>query len=168
MRVVLLALLAVSAFGAAVLTDDVYQIPSGDWRWVRFDVRRRAATVHCHFETTGGEVRAELVNRSELELVREHKHHDALAATDVRRAGDFSQYIQEFGEYAVVVENPGTRPVAVHLSVSLEFGTPAPVSRYLSPNRRLAVILISFAVFLAIVTFSARALLRAMKRSPGA
>jgi len=161
----LLVLLAASLFGAAVLTDDVYQLPAGEWRWIRFDIRQRPATVVCHFETTGGEVRAELVNRSELELFRQHKHHDALGSTEARSAGEFSQYLQESGEYAVVIENQGKRATAVHLTVSLAFGGPPQVSRFLSPTRRLTVILVSFAVFFAIVTFSARALLRAMKRS---
>jgi hypothetical protein len=153
-----------AAPGAAVLTDDVYQLPAGEWRWVRFEIRHRPATAQCHFETTGGEVHAELISRPDLELFREHKQHDTLALTDTQKAGAFNHYIQDPGEYAVVVQNPGSQPVAVHLTVALSFGAAGPESRYLSPSRRLTVILVSFAMFFAIVSFSARALLRAMKR----
>jgi hypothetical protein len=158
-------LVATSAFGSAVLTDDVYQLPAGDWRWVRFEIRQRPATAECRFEALGGgDVRAELVSRPELELFKEHRRHDALASTEPRNAGAISQYIEEPGEYAVIIENTDSHAVAIHLNVSLSFGVAKPVSRFLSPARRLTVILVSFAMFLAIVTFSARALLRAMKR----
>ena len=63
-----------------------------------------------------------------------------------------------------MIDNPGDRPVAVHLTVSLMFGTRPPDARYLSRDRRLTVILVSFLTFFAIVTFSARALLKAMKK----
>lgn len=162
MKLALLLLLAASR--PIILTDDVYQLPADGWRWVRFDLHRQPANVECRFETLGdGEARAELVSRAELELIRQHRIHDTLAFTDPAHKDSFSQYIQEPGEYAVVVENPGKGPVAVRLTVAMSFGQP--VSRYLPRSRRLTVILVSFALFFAIVTFSARALLRAMKKA---
>jgi len=165
MKLALLFLTAASLFGAAVLTDDVYQLPAGEWRWVRFEIRQRPAIAECHFQTIGdGEVRAELVSRPDLELFRQHKPHESLASTDTLRGGELAQFIQDPGQYAVVIQNPGSRPVAVKLTVTLTFGATKPISRYLSPTRRMTVILVSFAMFFAIVTFSTRALLRAMKR----
>ena len=161
MKLALLLLLAASR--PVILTDDVYQIPAGEWRWVRFDVGHQPSTVDCHFETVGnGEAQAELVSRQDLELIREHKAHDSLASTDTARRDSFSQYIGDPGEYAVVIENPGSRPVAARVTVALTFGQPA--TRYLSRDRRLTVILVSSLLFFAIVTFSVRALLRSMKR----
>jgi hypothetical protein len=158
-------LLMSPAFGAAVLTDDVHQLPPNEWRWVRFESHHRPATVECHFDTIGeGEAHAELVTRADLELFRDRKHHDAIATTDKLPSANFNQYLEESGEYAVVIENATDRPISVHLRVGLSFGTPKPVSRYLSPSRRLTVILVSFAMFFTIVTFSARALLKAMKK----
>jgi hypothetical protein len=157
-----------AAPGTAVLTDDVYQLQPGDWRWVRFEIRRQPATAECHFEaTSGSEVHAELIARPDLELLRQRKHHEALATSDTGRMGVVSQYIQDPGEYAAVIENTGSQPVQVHLNVALTFGIARPVSRYLSSTRRLTVILVSSAMFFAIVTFSARALLRAMKVGRG-
>lgn len=153
-----------AASGPAILTDDAYDLPPGEWRWVRFEIRHRPATVECSFGSAAGEVHAELVNRPDLELFREHRRHDTLAYTDNLRAGGFHHYIEEPGQYAVVIENPGKEQVRVHLKVALSFGPPRPVSRYLSPTRRFTVILVSFVAFFAIVTFSTRALLRSMKR----
>jgi hypothetical protein len=161
MKLALLLLLAAS--GSVVLTDDVYQIPAGEWRFVRFAMGHRPATAECRFATLGGgEARAELVSQSDLELIRAHKSYDALASTDTARTSGFSQYIDQPGEYAVVIENSGSTPAAVRLTVAMSFGQPA--ARYLSSNRQLTVIVVSFAAFFAIVTFSARALLRAMKK----
>ncbi len=170
MKRLLLLLVSVSSLlaapGAAILTDDVYQLPPGDWRWVRFEIRHRPATAECRFDNVGGtgSIQAELVSRNDLELFRAHKPHDALAYTEPRVSGAVSQYIQDPGEYAAIIENKDSRPIAVHLKVSLAFGPPQPVARYLSPQRRLTVILVSFAMFFAIVTFSTRALLKAMKK----
>ena len=158
-----LLLLAVPAFGAAVLTDDIYHVPPVPV--VRFEIHRQPATVDCSFRTLdGGEARAELVSAADLDLFRHHRSYDELASTETDRSGTFSRYLQEPGEYAVVVESSTSQPVTLHLTVALSFEPSHPISRYLSPQRRLTVILISFAAFFAIVTFSARALLRAMRK----
>ena len=60
----------------------------------------------------------------------------------------------------VAIENRGPQPVRVRLRVFLE----QPRVRYLSRGRQLAVILISFGVFFAIVSLSARKLMRSIKR----
>jgi hypothetical protein len=157
-------LLLLAASGQVVLTDDVYQIPPGEWRWVRFAIGHRPATVECRFTMLGsGEAQAELVSQTQLELIRQHKAHDSLASTDTARAAGFSQFIEEPGEYAVVLENPGASPAAVRLTVAMSFGQPA--SRYLSRDRQLTVIVVSFVLFFGIVTLSTRALLRAMKKA---
>ena len=165
-RPALLLALGSVAFGAtslAVLTDDQYRVPPG--RWVRFEIGNQPATVQCNFDTAkGGEARAELVTLENLELFRQHKAHDVLAASEDAQAGSFSRYVRGPGQYAVVIENTGDQPTAVHLRVLERFGDREPVSRQLPPERRLTVILLSFAGFFAIVTLSGRALLKAMKR----
>jgi hypothetical protein len=59
----------------------------------------------------------------------------------------------------VAIENRAPRPVRVRLRVFLE----QPQVRYLSRGRQLAVIVISFGVFFAIVSLSARKLLKAIR-----
>jgi len=74
--------------------------------------------------------------------------------------------LHQAGEYAVVIANRGLQaPVRVHLRVWLDFSQrSAQGVGHLSRERRLALILISFAVFFAIVTWSARKLLQATRR----
>jgi hypothetical protein len=160
-----LAALPLSAAPAAVLADDTYQFPAGDWRLKRFQIGPEPATVDVQFHAMGGEARAELVSRPNVDLFHKHKQHDALAYTDSTSSGGFSRYIHDPGEYAVIIENTESRPIAVHLTLTLSYGPRQPASRYLSPARRLTVILVSFTLFFAIVTLSARAILRAMKSS---
>ena len=162
----LAAVSLVSAAGPVVLTDDVYQLAPGDWRWVRFDIRQRAATAICGFQSTGGgQVRAEIVNRSELDAVRQRKPHEALAQFGPAGAGYIRHLIQDPGEYAAVIENKDSHPIAVHITVALDLAPPRSAARTLSPTRRLTVIIVSFVCFFAIVSLSARALLRAMRRT---
>ena len=164
MKLALLLLLAISR--PVVLVDDVYQIPAGQWRWVPFALKHQLSTLECRAQTMGpGEVRLELIHRSDLDLLFQHKSYDSLISTADGATAAFNQYIDEPGEYAVVIENPGKDPVAARLTVAMSFGQSA--ARYLSHERQLTVILVSFALFFTIVTFSARALLRAMKNRPG-
>jgi hypothetical protein len=169
-RAILLLLAAsslVTAAGTAVLADDTYQLPPGDWRWIRFEIRhQRPATASCRFDTIGkaGSVRAELVSRRDLDLFKQRKSHGALAQTSSTRSGAINRYLEEPGEYAVIIENKDSSPADVHLVLSLSFAPPRPTARTLSPTRRLTVILVSFAMFFTIVTISARALLKAMRR----
>jgi len=63
------------------------------------------------------------------------------------------------------VDNRAAQPSDVHLRISLEFGgSPGPAVTRLSAPRQITVILMSFAVFFGIVSFSARRLWRAVKR----
>jgi hypothetical protein len=74
--------------------------------------------------------------------------------------------VPERGVYVVLLDNrASSRPAAAQLLVSLDFAARLgpPVTR-LSPPRQITVIAISFAVFFAIATFSARRLLRGMRQ----
>jgi hypothetical protein len=51
--------------------------------------------------------------------------------------------------------------VAVRLNAWLDFARHGPTMTQLSPRRQMTVVLIGFAVFFGIVSFSARRLLRA-------
>jgi hypothetical protein len=170
MRFALLLLLLATPLaadsGSAVLTDDVYQLPAGEWRWVPFDTQQKPVMLACHYlAMPGSEVHAELVSRSELPLIQRHTFHDTLDSTDSGRDGAFSRLIREPGEYAVVIENDGKRPAVTRLTVTMSF-RPAlpPEARFLSKQRQLTVILVSFGLFFAVVTVSARALWKAMGR----
>jgi hypothetical protein len=147
--------------------DEVYTIPPAEWRYVEVQLKQTPVTVNCDFRVLakGEQVRVALLRRVDLERLRADQAHGFLAASAPAQAGRLSHRLETPGEYAVVVDNRALRsPEKVHLRVSLEFaGRPTQGVGKLSPQRRLAVILISFAVFFGIVTWSARKLLKAMK-----
>lgn len=164
-----LAVLLLFAAAARVdLVDEIYTIPPAEWRYVNVELKQTPVVVNCRFEATskGALVRVALLSHVDLERLRADEPHGFLAATQPQSSGSFSFPLRSPGDYAVVVDNRAQHaPVRVHLRVSLDFSEPrGPGVGYLSPRKRLLVILISFAVFFGIVIWSARKLLRAMQR----
>ena len=166
-----LILLAVSTH--VELVNEVVRIPSGDWRYVDVGLKQRPAFVSADYtmEPGSGEVRLALVERDQLEKLQGKQLGGALpdgvlAITAPGRSGRLRYRAQVRGQYAVVIDNRlGTREAAAHLRVSLDFGgRPGPEVTRLSPARQLTVIVITFAVFFAIVSYSARRLLQGIRR----
>jgi hypothetical protein len=162
-----LALLLLLAATRAELVDEVYTIPPAEWRYVQVELKQTPVQVMADFQVLSGntEVRVALLSEADLERLRADEAHGFLAATPAGSRGAFRFQLLAPGPYAVVVDNRARNaPVRVHLRVALDFaGRDEQGVRYLPPERRLAVILISFAVFFGIVTWSARKLLRAIK-----
>ena len=151
------------------LVDEVYRIPANQWRYVDFTLKQQPALVSATFQvlTGSGQARIALMRSQDLERLRGGQPHGVLAVTPLASSGDLSYYVHVPGDYAIVVDSHAAKPSAVHLRVSLDFGgSPGPPVTRLSARRQLAVILISFAVFFGIVSFSARRLWRAVKGPP--
>ncbi len=160
-----LLLLAVST--RVNLVNDVYQIPAREWRYVELGLRQNPALVSARFDAAGGhsDVRLALMRRDDLEHLRNGLPHGIIAETTPGRSGEMHSYIPTPGDYVLVVDNLSDSAAGLHLWVSLDFAPPPlPGARELSTGRRLTVIGISFAVFFGIVTFSARRLLRSIRR----
>jgi hypothetical protein len=108
------------------------------------------------------------MTRAALENLREDLPHGLLAATAPGRAGSFQFRVRQPGDYVLVVDNRAAkaRRAAVRVRVSLDFASAtAPVATRLSPRRQMTVIVLAFVFFFSVVTWSARKLLRAAKRS---
>ncbi len=151
------------------LVDEVYQIPASQWRYVDLTLKQQPALVSATFQVLTGspQARIALMRGQDLERLRGGQSHGVLAVTPLASSGNLSYYASSPDDYAVVVDNHAAQPSAIHLRISLEFGaSPGPVVTRLPPRRQLTVILISFAVFFGIVTFSARRLWRAIKGPP--
>jgi hypothetical protein len=158
-------LLALFAPESQTLTDEVFQIPAKEWRYVDVAVKQMPVTVDCEFHVISGTgaVRVELVNADGLNDWKQG-HRDTKDSAAFGGQASFSRLISVPDEYAVVVENSGRNPATVRLRVSLDAsGRGLPQARYLSPQKRLAVIVISATVFLAIVSYSAKKLLTVMR-----
>lgn len=147
------------------LLDEVVEVPPAEWRYVPVVLKQPPVTIEYAFHVISGEgqVRVVLVNQEGLDAVRQGDS-DPLASGPFQKQGSFSRLISVPDEYAVVIDNKGSGRASVRLRISLDFSERGrPQARYLSPERRWAVIGISASVFLAIAFYSARKLLGAMR-----
>jgi len=156
-----MCLLAAALPQTVEVTDEVYQLPPNDWRWVEISLNQRPAVVNAQYRAVSGApaIRAVLVPRDELRNVRSSEGFDEFDPTAASPEGHLRRHTREPGNYAVVIENRSAAPAAVRVRIWLDF----PVATTISPRRQLTVVAVSFAVFFAIVGFSARKLLRALR-----
>jgi hypothetical protein len=148
------------------VTDEVYQIAARpQWRFVPISLKQRPALVEARFEVISGpqNVRLALLRSEDIEKLLAEAPHSVLDVTAEGGAGELSYPIREPGDYGLVIDNGSRAPVSVRVQVWLDFGKRGPAVVRLSPERQLTVILISFAVFFGIVSWSARRLLRAVR-----
>jgi hypothetical protein len=158
----LLALLA----STVQLVDDRYDIPAAEWRFVDVFMNQELARVYCSYEVAPPHEKAHvgLIRAEDLPRFRANQPFTPILMSGPAQKGAFDVRPQRSGEYAVVIDNRHNgSPVQVSLRVWLDFGHRTSV-RYADPRRQLIVILVSFAVFFAIVTYSARKLLAAARR----
>jgi hypothetical protein len=152
------------------LVDEVFRIPPARWNYIPIDLRQNPALVTANFgvESGDGKVRLALMTQADVERLREELPHGVLAVTAIGKSGALSFRVRRPGDYALVVDNRATEglPAAVHLRVALDFAPPsAPEVTRLPAQRQLTVIVLAFAFFFGVVTFSARKLLRAARRT---
>jgi hypothetical protein len=144
------------------LVDEDYQIPAGDWKWVEVDLRQQPAVVMADYRVQGGsgQVRIALIARDDLDRLPENA---LLAATGRGGAGSLAFRVGDRDNYAILVDNRAdkTNAATVRLRVSLDFARPR-VTR-LSRERQITVVAVSFLAFFAVVTYSARKLLKAAR-----
>ena len=163
-------LLALVLLGAprVQLVNDVFRVPAEDWRYVDFSLRPRAAlvTAECRSAAGSAPVRIALLRREDLDRLRAGEAHSVIEATPVGLSNHLDYLLREPGDYALVIDNEERAPASVHLSVWLDFAQRPPALPQITPVRRMAVILISFAVFFLITGLTARKLLRALHSPP--
>ena len=164
---VLACILLAAATTGVNLVDEVYQIPAGEWRYVELGLNQRPALVFAQFTVESGpkEVKLAMMRRDDLERLRAGQPHGVMDETEPSGSGMLAPRVRGSGDFVLVVDNLGERSSAVHLRVSLDFGVrPGPEVTRLSPRRQLTVILVSFAVFFGIISWSARRLLQGIQK----
>jgi len=154
-------LFLLAAFGRADLIDENFEIPANDWLYVPRTLTLQPAMVDCVFQCDRPDARVRLVLISEADLNawRAGRDHEEIAATPYGPRGALRVPVHDADTY-VAIENGAAKAVRVRLRVFLDQAQ----VRYLSRGRQLTVIVISFGVFFAIVSLSARKLLKAIKR----
>jgi hypothetical protein len=163
--------LLAAAATSVTLVDEVYKIPANEWRYVELGLNQRPAVVSARFDVEAGSsaVRLALMRREDLEHLRAGLPHGVFAETNAAASGSLPPQVRGPGDFVLVVDNGAETAAAVRLRVWLDFGVRAgPQVTRLSPRRQFTVILISFAVFFGIITWSARRLLRGIRRQPPA
>ena len=140
--------------------------------YVPIDLRQNPARVDASFDVQSGSqtVRLALMTRTDFERLRDELPHGLFAVTAAGRSGALHFRVRQPGDYVLVADNRAhkERPTAVHLRISLDFAGPSgPDVTRLAPQRQLTVVVIAFAFFFGVVTWSARKLLRAAKRPVG-
>jgi hypothetical protein len=162
MRTAALLLICASALQAAPV-----HLAPGDNRYMQLTVTRVPTLVDCRFRVLSGSpaVHIEIMADSEYRRFNRGRDYDVLAQTREGSQGGIRRMLDEPGRFDVVLVNAsGAPPAVVDLEVRTDVDPGADsAARELPPGRRLAVILISFAIFFALVTFSALRLLRGTK-----
>jgi hypothetical protein len=159
------ALALLLTLDARTVTDEVFEVPAREWRYVTLTIEQVPVTVNCDFGVISGPgaVRVALVNGDGLDDLKEGKR-EPLGSGALARQGTFRRTVRVPDDYFVVLENSGPSPVRVRLRSTLDFsGRGQPQARTLSTQKRLVVIAISAFVFLGIVSYSARKLSAAMR-----
>ena len=147
-----------------------FQLEPGDWRLLPLTIRQIPTEVDCRFEVLKGNasVHVELMTMSEFRQFNRGREHDTLAESSDAASGEFRRIVAERGQYAVVILNARNAPAAtVSLEVSTDLNPSGGIATELPAGRRLAVILISFAVFFTSVTWAGSKLMRAVSGTPG-
>jgi hypothetical protein len=157
MPLAFLLLLALS--GRVNIVDQLYRIPADEWRYVELtDLQQRPALVCAAFEVESrraAEVRLGLMRREDLEKLRGGLPHGMLAASPEGRAGTLVYYVPQAGDYVLVVDNSALRPATVQLRIWLDFNPRRPMTpTQLSPERRLAVLILSLGAFCGIAAYA--------------
>ncbi len=149
---VLVALMAAAPVRITVV-DETIRVPAAGAKPIRLSLGRQAAIIECSYTVE----RALSGVRAELRRTGEER---PLTVTGFGQRGAFRIGPAPPGYYDVVIVNDleGRAPADVRVTIQLAFPAGREEARELSPARRRAVVLITFAAFAALVYFATRKL----------
>lgn len=161
--------LALAPASAEELVNPVFTVAAGEWRYVDLGIGQRTAQIEAEYEVRAGSnrVRLAVMRRDDMEHLRAGLAHGVVEETAAGRAGKLECAVRPPGDYVLVVDNQmgEGRAAVVGLRIRLEFPPMGgAIPERISAQRRLTVILVSFAAFFAIVTWSGRKLLPTVRR----
>lgn len=164
----LVCMLLLASPASVELLDETSTIAAGKWNFYpSMKLRQLPARVIANFDVLSptGEVRLAMLLHQDTERLFKESPHGVLAATEPGRTGVLRYRVPHPDDYDIVVDNrSGAHDVTVRVRVSLDFSPTGPEAATASPVRQFVVISISFVFFFAVVTYSARRILRAIGR----
>ena len=152
------------------LVDGTYQVRARYWGYAeQIGLHKETAELSASFQVESGsqQVRVALMTREDFDRLRNDAPQSVLAVTPFGAAGGLRFHVRQPGNYVIVLDNRGEPEAAVHLRLTLDFSPTGPDVTELSPRRQLAVVVISFVVFIGIVGWSARKLLKGARHGAG-
>jgi len=162
-----LLLAAASGPAPRFVDEDRYRIRPDDLEIVHLPLRKNPAVVDVSYAVESGSERVRVLlvcqddfyqAKSDLSRLPEDA---VLAATPRGKSGSFEQRVARKGDYVIVLDNRANRENGAVVQMRVAFDYPKVTQ--LSPERQFTVIAISFLAFFAVVTYSARKLLRATR-----
>jgi hypothetical protein len=148
---ILAAFLAVAPIPPAAPSEIIsatVEVPAHDYRAFSSHIVNWPAVFHAGFEVASGPpVQITLLARGELNAFASGRKYESLVEMTARRSGKFDQMVPEKGDYDIVLVNDADAPAMVRLHATVQYASEPDVAVYLSPARRLAVILVSLLVF---------------------
>ena len=161
--------LAFASASAEELVNPAFTVAADQWRYVDLGIGQRPARIEAEYEVRAGSdrVRLAVMRRDDLEHLRAGLAHGVVEETAGGRSGKLECEVRPPGDYVLVVDNQmgEGRAAVVGLRIRLEpLSTAGAFPWRPSPQRRLTVILVSFAAFFAIVAWSGRKLLPPVRR----
>lgn len=150
-------------------SSQAFRLEQGEFRWIPFTVHQLPTRVDVTFRVVEGgpTVRTELLPMADFRAFLHHREHDTLALAPAAKQGEFRRMVDERGQYVVVVANADKAPAAsVEMEIRIDSDPKGDTTAQVLPQeRRLTVILASFAFFFVTVIWSGTRLLKAMKGS---
>ena len=127
-----------------LVTDDIHQIPRGDWKYLEIQTVRPNTMVHAEFRTGHGHppVRLLLIPFTGLERFRTGHEPVILAESAYAESGRLHALAEHAGVYAVVIENRKSDHLDAMVQVKLELESDR-TPWTLPPARRAAWVLVS-------------------------
>ena len=160
-------LLVAASAPTPFVDEDRYRIRAGDLEMVLLPLRQNPAQVHVSFSVQSGsnQVRVLLVSQADFDRAQgdiSRLPDDAvLASTPRGKSGSVTRRVGHRGDYLIVLDNRADQENGAVVQMRVAFDYPRVTQ--LSPQRQFTVIAISFLAFFAVVTYSARKLLRATR-----
>ena len=166
-RLLFSAVLSAQILAPASSSPQQIRLEPGEYRWIPLKVKQVPTEIACQYQVSEGapSVHAELLTMRDFRLLARGIQHESLAISREGQNAEFRRIVGFKGEYAAVITNrKNAGPVVVSFDVRTEVDPAnATVAQTLPPRRKLAVILISFAVFFVTVVWWGVKLTRAIR-----
>jgi hypothetical protein len=151
-----------------MVDEDRYQIAAGDWQTVMVPLRHPPARVSVSYavQTGSNQIRIGLLTQDDFDRLQSNpsklKDDVLLASTPPGMAGSFVYQVGRRDDYLILLDNRADKehPATIRMRVAIDF----PKVTQLPPERQFTVVAISFLAFFAVVTWSARRLLKATRQ----